>query len=304
MGSWKSMLHWLHILWATMKATLINLGQDSSMQFVHCECRLKNRPKEGSFLLQFVLMPNDVPPQRGRERNFIVPFIGIQFLKCILSSDPLPTKLGGICQEKSNLRPPPLYWVKEKWPQFTQKRELNLVWTLPQDNLSTLTCEIKPEKAMECSTFLASSFTSTRVKYCKSTVDLGKIPRNSALICTRRNLNLEYPTHTTHSGMPPPWFYTNQPIHVKWVEFQVDYASSCKRGHNAPTTWPKDYNKYLQGSRVLTLRILPCEWLVPHTTDLFVHKRGTNPPTLAFGTHSWIGNQCLDVDFHPWKSNL
>jgi hypothetical protein len=31
-------------------------------------------------------------------------------------------------------------------------------------------------------------------------------------------------------------FYTNQPIHVKWGELQLDYASSHGWGHNAPTT--------------------------------------------------------------------
>ena len=31
---------------------------------------------------------------------------------------------------------------------------------------------------------------------------------------------------------------------------------------------------------------------------------GTNPPTLAFMILPLIGNQWLDVDIHPWKSNL
>src|ERR1700738_255795 len=35
-----------------------------------------------------------------------------------------------------------------------------------------------------------------------------------------------------------------------------------------------------------------------------VHRRGTNPPTLISGLTPFIGNQSLDVDFHPWKSNL
>ena len=33
-------------------------------------------------------------------------------------------------------------------------------------------------------------------------------------------------------------------------------------------------------------------------------KEGNQPSYFALGTYPLIGNQSLDVDFHPWKSNL
>jgi hypothetical protein len=54
----------------------------------------------------------------------------------------------------------------------------------------------------------------------------------------------------------------------------------------------------LARSRALTLRITPCEWLAPNTTDLLAHRSGTNPSTLAIETLPLINIQILDVDFH------
>lgn len=44
--------------------------------------------------------------------------------------------------------------------------------------------------------------------------------------------------------------------------------------------------------------------LASYTVNLYAHRKGTNPLTFAFNTKSLIVNQRLDVDFHPWKSNL
>ena len=63
-------------------------------------------------------------------------------------------------------------------------------------------------------------------------------------------------------------------------------------------------SQFLQRQRALMLRIPPYKWLAPHTADLLCHRRGSNLPTLAFKTHRFIGNQCLYVNFYPWKSNL
>ena len=49
--------------------------------------------------------------------------------------------------------------------------------------------------------------------------------------------------------------------------------------------------QFKQGSRALTLRISPCEWLAPHTMDLIVRKRGTNPPTLLLGQFKFKQSQ-------------
>jgi hypothetical protein len=52
-----------------------------------------------------------------------------------------------------------------------------------------------------------------------------------------------------------------------------------------------DHLSVLVRPRALTLRIPPCEWLAPHTADLFAHKWGTNPPTLAFKILPLVGSQ-------------
>lgn len=49
--------------------------------------------------------------------------------------------------------------------------------------------------------------------------------------------------------------------------------------------------EFQQGSRALTLHILPCEWLAPILWTFLAHRWGMNPPTLAFGILPLIGNQ-------------
>jgi len=62
---------------------------------------------EQHLLLCLVLMLNDPPIWRGGGRNFVPPFVGDWYFKSLLNNDPFPPKLGQICQEGSNLKPPP-----------------------------------------------------------------------------------------------------------------------------------------------------------------------------------------------------
>ena len=56
----------------------------SLLRFIHairCHCFMNNWPKEACFLMCFVLVANDVPPQKGRERNSFCHLLGIDFLR-------------------------------------------------------------------------------------------------------------------------------------------------------------------------------------------------------------------------------
>ena len=118
-------LHPLHGLRTTMRTTLVNAGLDSTTPFIHLHRLMSKWPKESCFLLRHVFVRNDVPTWRGGRRNFIPLFDKNQILKSLLSSNPLPTKLGRVCHDRSNLRTPPPSLIKEKLIQFSQE-EVNL----------------------------------------------------------------------------------------------------------------------------------------------------------------------------------
>lgn len=82
------------------------------------------------------------------------------------------------------------------------KNKLSWVCALPWDNQSTLTLDIQPKKAVGGTTFLASGCTLVKITYCNPTVDLRKVPMNSALNSTRPKLkSLRYPVQTSHYGI-------------------------------------------------------------------------------------------------------
>lgn len=58
---------------------------------------------------------------------------------------------------------------------------MNLVLLLLLVRLSIITHAIHHEKAIDGVAFLVFGFTFVRVKYCKPTVDLGKVLMNSSL---------------------------------------------------------------------------------------------------------------------------
>jgi hypothetical protein len=67
-------LHWLHQLQGTMRATVIIFHRNLSMSLFHCHCSylVDNWPKKSCFFLRLMLVPNDVPTWRGMRKNFIM----------------------------------------------------------------------------------------------------------------------------------------------------------------------------------------------------------------------------------------
>lgn len=132
-----------------MGATRINL-LSLSTPFVHHHCLMNDWPKKGRLLLCLVLMLNDPPIRRGGRKIFIMSFVRDWPLKSMLNSDPLPPKLGRICQMGSNLKPPSPCWVNNFFKTYKisnfSKNGLNLVWALAHESMSTLTHGIQPEK--------------------------------------------------------------------------------------------------------------------------------------------------------------
>ena len=129
-------------------------------------------------------------------------------LNNLLSSHPLPN-FGQICQERSNLGPPPPF----------QKKKAKLSLGTALRHLVHPNMWLQPKKVVGCSAFLSFHFTSVRIKYCHPTVDLGEVPIHSASNRTGPNLNSLLVSNTYYPLRHDLFliFCTNQPIHVKWV---------------------------------------------------------------------------------------
>ena len=143
-------------------------------------------------------MPKIVPLRGGWRKNFVLPFLGIDFFKSSwvvihFQSSLVEYSKKGVtsCQHQLDMS-------KKSWSNLP-KNILNCILAKLRYNLSTQTCVIHPNKAMESSKLLSFSYTSVRVKYCNPTVYLRKVPINSPLNCTKPYLNsLKYPPQATH----------------------------------------------------------------------------------------------------------
>jgi hypothetical protein len=72
--------------------------------------------------MRFVLMQDDVPPQRGRERNFILPFVEKRCLKSLLSNNTFSTKLGEYAMKMVTSCYHHHYGSKKSWFNLPKKR--------------------------------------------------------------------------------------------------------------------------------------------------------------------------------------
>lgn len=54
--------------------------------------------------------------------NFNVPCDGDCLFENLLGSDPFPPKLGLVCRERSNLKPPPSRWFEEEFIKFSKEQ--------------------------------------------------------------------------------------------------------------------------------------------------------------------------------------
>lgn len=69
------MLHWLHRLQATMRATFVNLRHIFPTPLIHCHNLMDDRLKKGNLLLCLSFVQYDFSLRRSGEANFIPPLM-------------------------------------------------------------------------------------------------------------------------------------------------------------------------------------------------------------------------------------
>jgi hypothetical protein len=139
------MIHQLQWLQATLRTTTVNLHWNLPMLFIHGHRLMNNWLKESCLFSCFVLVPNDIPTRGSGRGNYIMPFVGNWLLKNLLSSNPLPSKLGRVHQEGSHLRQPPPAKSKKSWSRIP-KNKVNLgssiaLWQSIHPNMWPPPCE-------------------------------------------------------------------------------------------------------------------------------------------------------------------